>query len=548
MYADRFLFGASLNCSAVNCVVRAGTTKLFPSGLSEGCVMEAYTAGLLSSEPFVDSPDAKSQMAIHIQNGVSVRAAFKAMRKRVRVEALGQRELEEGSPPEGLLESFLELLKHKLRRPPGLPKRVLTSAAKAAKHRRARDKRRSETPCWWIANGKECFKGDRCASKHLVSPVQGQTVSNTGVSPPSLATDHDGNRMKVPLPHPVAESIPCPSATPKLQRSATGSAPHVSSALEFQGSAVSVLGSSEEQELKEDPARDYWIKVVCLTVGATILHVTAVLAPSTNFYTDNSWRSEHVKRDSWHSSHWRTTDGTWSKHHVHDGWNSSHWKTTGWDQENERRHDHVESQWFTHAFFEALSVGQLINSLHRGEGNTTIFTGLEVDPGESLADTAAQSGTIDLRPFRKAEEALFYKFGLKPCVINGNNQAVGIGGKGKVLGKVEMPSGMGGVNGVVKYTVVDSPGVPPLKPVSLLKQVGAVIDLNNNTMELKKIGATTALRILPTGHVAHKLTEFASGGWNAPTPEQWSFGRKREGQRLSKVHPRVQRVQPKDIL
>ena len=35
-----------------------------------------------------------------------------------------------------------------------------------------------------------------------------------------------------------------------------------------------------------------------------------------------------------------------------------------------------------------------------------------------------------------------------------------------------MPSGMGGVNGTVKYTVVDSPGVPPLKSVSLLKQVG----------------------------------------------------------------------------
>ena len=165
-------------------------------------------------------------------------------------------------------------------------------------------------------------------------------------------------------------------------------------------------------------------------------------------------------------------------------------------------------------------MDQLINSLHRGEGDTTTFTGLEVDPGESLADTAAQSGIIDLRPFREAEEALFYKFGLKPRVINGNNQAVGIGGKAKVLGKVEMPSGMGGVNGILKYTVVESSGVPPLTPVSLLKQVGAVIDLNNNTMELKKIGATTALRILPTGHVAHKLTEFASGGWKAPTPEQ----------------------------
>ena len=40
------------------------------------------------------------------------------------------------------------------------------------------------------------------------------------------------------------------------------------------------------------------------------------------------------------------------------------------------------------------------------------------------------------------------------------------------------------------------------------------LPLNNNTMELKKIETTT------TGHVAHKLTEFASGGWKAPTPEQ----------------------------
>ena len=146
--------------------------------------------------------------------------------------------------------------------------------------------------------------------------------------------------------------------------------------------------------------------------------------------------------------------------------------------------------------------------------------GIEVDPGESLADTAAQSGIIDVRPFRKAEEALFHKFGLKPRVIPGDNQAVDIGCKAKVLGKVEMPSSMGGVNGIVKYTVVDSPGVPPLTPVSLLKQVGAVIDLNSNTMDLKKIETTTTLRTLPSGHVAHKLTEFAPGGWKAPTLEQ----------------------------
>ena len=74
------------------------------------------------------------------------------------------------------------MLKHKLRRPPELPKCVLTSAAEVAKHRRAKDKRRRETPCWWIANGKECFRGDRCAFKLLVPQVKGQIASQTGVS------------------------------------------------------------------------------------------------------------------------------------------------------------------------------------------------------------------------------------------------------------------------------------------------------------------------------------------------------------------------------
>ena len=93
-------------------------------------------------------------------------------------------------------------------------------------------------------------------------------------------------------------------------------------------------------------------------------------------------------------------------------------------------------------------MDQFINSLCRSDDAAT-FSGIEVDPGESLADTAAQSGVIDVRPLRKADEALFNKFGLKPRFIPGDNQAVGIGGKTKVLGKVETPSGMGGVNGIV---------------------------------------------------------------------------------------------------
>ena len=56
--------------------------------------------------------------------------------------------------------------------------------------------------------------------------------------------------------------------------------------------------------------------------------------------------------------------------------------------------------------------------------------------------------------------------------------------------------------------------------MSLLKQVGAVIDLNSNTIDLKKIETTTTLSVLPSRHVAHKLTVFALGVWKAPPPEQ----------------------------
>ena len=39
-------------------------------------------------------------------------------------------------------------------------------------------------------------------------------------------------------------------------------------------------------------------------------------------------------------------------------------------------------------------------------------------------------------------------------------------------------------------------------------------------MNLKKIETTTTLSALLSGHVVHKLAEFAPGGWKAPTPEQ----------------------------
>ena len=88
VYADHFLFGPSVHFPGVENSMEVDTAEHLPSG------------------PSVDFPDAKRQMEINISNGVSVRAVYKAMRKRVRIEARRQKELEEGRPPEVPLESF----------------------------------------------------------------------------------------------------------------------------------------------------------------------------------------------------------------------------------------------------------------------------------------------------------------------------------------------------------------------------------------------------------------------------------------------------------
>ena len=220
-------------------------------------------------------------------------------------------------------------------------------------------------------------------------------------------------------------------------------------------------------------------------------------------YHNDDWMDAWRKRnpgDEWRTSHWEKSS-----------WCSSRWETSGGNEASKYSNDH---EGFFLRYNERGPVGStsfveamITLPLSRGLRSIQVSHWLTQHRVESL--TFVRFG----RPKR-----LFHKFGLKPRVIPGDNQALGIAGKAKVLGKVEMPSGMGGVNGKVKYTVVDW---SPASDASVSAQTSWCRDrFNNNTMDLKKIETTTTLRALPSGHVAHKLTEFALGGWKAPTPEQ----------------------------
>ena len=139
------------------------------------------------SEPLVNSPEAKRQMVIAITSGASVRTSYKTVRKRVPIEARRQKEIGWEVVPD----SFLNQVKVEQHPQSGSLKRVLTPAAKAAKHRRARDKKLRVTLCCWIANDKVCPKGDLCNFRHAVTEEKEKTMSGTGASCPGPATEQN---------------------------------------------------------------------------------------------------------------------------------------------------------------------------------------------------------------------------------------------------------------------------------------------------------------------------------------------------------------------
>ena len=152
------------------------------------------------SESLVNPPETKRLMDTATASGASVRTAYKTVRKRLRIEARRQKELDGGVEPEVVLDSVLSQVNVEQHPRSGPLKRVLTPAAKAAKHRRARDKNLRVTLCWWIANDKVCPDGDRCNFRHAVAEEKEQTVSGTGASWPGPATEQNDSGVLSPGP------------------------------------------------------------------------------------------------------------------------------------------------------------------------------------------------------------------------------------------------------------------------------------------------------------------------------------------------------------
>ncbi|CAE7544937.1 Top3a, partial [Symbiodinium necroappetens] len=147
------------------------------------------------------------------------------------------------------------------------------------------------------------------------------------------------------------------------------------------------------------------------------------------------------------------------------------------------------------------------------------FVGVATASGEGIVDTAAQDGLIGKAALLQFTETL-RGFGLQ---IRWNHekkaQASGVGGKAKVIGIAELPIGLAGVNGLLEATVVQD-NVPLLLPIKLLRQLRAVVDLDDNLLRLKAYGVETRMHELPSGHMSVSVTSYAPEGWSLPRDAQ----------------------------
>ena len=138
-----------------------------------------------------------------------------------------------------------------------------------------------------------------------------------------------------------------------------------------------------------------------------------------------------------------------------------------------------------------------------------MFCGITTESMEGIVDTAAEGGLIGSEALGRLTRELA-RHGLKPKWTNKKASAKGVGGTAQSLGVVLIPIGLGQIHGILEATVVQG-DVPFLLPISMLRALGAVIDIGKEQMHTTLPRRTIPMRTLPSGHVVVAITEFGVG-------------------------------------
>ena len=162
-----------------------------------------------------------------------------------------------------------------------------------------------------------------------------------------------------------------------------------------------------------------------------------------------------------------------------------------------------------------LTLKEILGAQKQKKVSVASFCGVVTSEGQALVDTAAQDGLIG-KPSLLRLCSVLREQGLGCKWLDKSSAARGIGGQATTVGVVEIPMGLAGVSGILECTVI-SEDVPLLLPISLLRSLGAEINLPKNSLSLTYLGATCSMTTLLSGHAAVSVVDFGPDGWTLPS-------------------------------
>ena len=153
------------------------------------------------------------------------------------------------------------------------------------------------------------------------------------------------------------------------------------------------------------------------------------------------------------------------------------------------------------------------------------FIGLILGPARGLTDIGAQQLVVGSSAALRWCDRLLKRHGLVPVDVTPTNMIATCGGIGtaKVVQVLEFLAGIVGVNGVMRFLVLEElmstdgrqQFIPPLTPIAIMRQVGANIRMkeSGDVLEIEDDRGTTHTEKLVrerSGHV-HNQLDFFSG-------------------------------------
>ena len=145
------------------------------------------------------------------------------------------------------------------------------------------------------------------------------------------------------------------------------------------------------------------------------------------------------------------------------------------------------------------------------------WTFVTLDPGEVLWDTGAQEGLVGKQQIDKwfkllAENGLQVGWSQKKP-----KSASGIGGVTQPNGVENVPLGLAGCNGIIRFTVVEQ-DVPPLLPMVMMRTLQACLDLTDDGDKVifRQFGGESSLRTLQSEHTVIRADQFDPDCWQLP--------------------------------